>query len=381
MGRVIEDHQDQHTLLHSYNAVGHRTASQLPNGETVHYQYDNNGAFAGLNYGDNSVANITRDSLGREIKRSLSNNLTTEHNYDPQGRLQRQTTYKTASEANNNRPTISQRSYSYTQQGQLSQIDDLQRGTTQYHYDAVNRLTQVNGPNPESFVHDPAGNILAISSDNKDETPKQAPSYANQVQGNRLKFQGDTHYQYDDKGNRIAQARGKGQKIRTDYRYNSLNQLVDVNNNGLHTVYKYDALGRRIAKQNQQEHTAFLWFEDVLLSETTQSRQTTQTGQTAQTSLQTKVYLFEPNSFKPLAFVQDDALYHYHLDHLGTPQEITNANGEVVWAASFKAYGNLAVAIKNDVKIISVFRGSIMTAKAECIIIDSAIMIQTVGVL
>ncbi|PKG36959.1 RHS repeat domain-containing protein, partial [Psychromonas sp. Urea-02u-13] len=335
-GRVIEDHQDNHKLLHQYNAIGQRTASQLPNGETVQYQHDNNGAFTGLNYGDNQVASITRDSLGREIKRSLSNNVTTEHNYDPQGRLQRQTTYKAGTESN--RPAISQRSYSYTQQGQLSQIDDLQRGTTQYHYDAVNRLTQVEGPNPESFVHDPAGNILAIDSSKKAPTSTAStPKHANQVQGNRLKFQGDTHYQYDAKGNRIAQVRGKGQKLKTAYRYNSLNQLVAVNNNGANTVYQYDALGRRISKQNQHERTDFLWFEDVLLSETTQTR-----NSVAQTSLQTKVYLFEPNTFKPLAFVQGEVLYHYHLDHLGTPQEITNANGEVVWAASFKAYGNLA---------------------------------------
>jgi RHS repeat-associated protein len=36
-------------------------------------------------------------------------------------------------------------------------------------------------------------------------------------------------------------------------------------------------------------------------------------------------------------------LYHYHLDHLGTPQEITNAQGQVVWAPQYKAYGNLAL--------------------------------------
>ncbi|MCP4278721.1 MAG: RHS repeat protein, partial [Alteromonas sp.] len=215
VGRVIEDHQDQQVLKHSYNANGQRTASQLPNGETTHYQYDNNGAFTGLNYGESQVASITRDSLGREIKRALSNNLTTEHNYDPQGRLQRQTTYKAGSDAN--RPAISQRHYSYTQQGLLSQIDDMHRGSTQYHYDALDRLTQVNGPNPESFVHDPAGNILAISSD----ASAQAPTQANQIQGNRLQFQGDTHYRYDDKGNRIGQARGKGQKLKTAYRYNS----------------------------------------------------------------------------------------------------------------------------------------------------------------
>ncbi|MCP4281088.1 MAG: RHS repeat protein, partial [Alteromonas sp.] len=209
VGRVLEDHQDEHLLKHHYNGSGQRTKSQLPNGETVHYQFDNNGAFTGLNYGENQVASITRDSLGREIKRSLSNSLTTEHNYDPQGRLQRQTTYKAGSDAS--RPAISQRHYSYTQQGLLSQIDDMHRGSTQYHYDALDRLTQVNGPNPESFVHDPAGNILAISSD----SPAQAPTQANQIQGNRLQFQGDTHYRYDDKGNRIGQARGKGQKLKT----------------------------------------------------------------------------------------------------------------------------------------------------------------------
>ena len=49
---------------------------------------------------------------------------------------------------------------------------------------------------------------------------------------------------------------------------------------------------------------------------------------------------FEPNSVKPLA--QD--IYHYHLDHLGT---ITNANGQIAWSVSYRAYSNLAIA---DVK-------------------------------
>ncbi len=66
--------------------------------------------------------------------------------------------------------------------------------------------------------------------------------------------------------------------------------------------------------------------------------------------LNAKTYLFKPNSFEPIAFVQNDGIYYYHLDHLGTPQEITNQQGELVWAVSYKAYGNLAVAFKAEVE-------------------------------
>ncbi|WP_427501185.1 RHS domain-containing protein [Methylomonas sp. MED-D] len=34
-------------------------------------------------------------------------------------------------------------------------------------------------------------------------------------------------------------------------------------------------------------------------------------------------------------------VYHYHLDHLGTPRELTNNQGHIVWSARYRAYGNL----------------------------------------
>ncbi|WP_143735405.1 hypothetical protein, partial [Microbulbifer mangrovi] len=81
-----------------------------------------------------------------------------------------------------------------------------------YHYDALDRLTQVEGPNPEHFVHDPASNILAAAG-SAEEAKEQAGSA--QISGNRLKFRGDTHYEYDVHGNRVAALRGKGQKLQT----------------------------------------------------------------------------------------------------------------------------------------------------------------------
>ena len=35
-------------------------------------------------------------------------------------------------------------------------------------------------------------------------------------------------------------------------------------------------------------------------------------------------------------------VYHYHNDHLGTPNELTDQQGEVVWYADYQAWGNTA---------------------------------------
>ena len=33
--------------------------------------------------------------------------------------------------------------------------------------------------------------------------------------------------------------------------------------------------------------------------------------------------------------------YFYHLDHLGTPQEMTNWEGQIVWSTRYRVYGNV----------------------------------------
>jgi RHS repeat-associated protein len=58
------------------------------------------------------------------------------------------------------------------------------------------------------------------------------------------------------------------------------------------------------------------------------------------------VYVYEPGTFRPLALARRDgpgaAVYRYHLDHLGTPQELTDGAGRVAWAAEYRAWGALA---------------------------------------
>ncbi|QLI83208.1 RHS domain-containing protein [Chitinibacter fontanus] len=62
-----------------------------------------------------------------------------------------------------------------------------------------------------------------------------------------------------------------------------------------------------------------------------------------QTAEQTRHYLFEAGSFVPLAqVVEKDGgsnTAYYYVDHLGTPQLFTGADGEVAWSAEYKAWG------------------------------------------
>jgi len=55
--------------------------------------------------------------------------------------------------------------------------------------------------------------------------------------------------------------------------------------------------------------------------------------------------------------VQDDEIYHYHLDHLGTPRELTNTEGKIVWKAHYKTYGNVALKDVEDVENNIRFQG------------------------
>ncbi|MBB1653170.1 MULTISPECIES: RHS domain-containing protein [Delftia] len=59
-----------------------------------------------------------------------------------------------------------------------------------------------------------------------------------------------------------------------------------------------------------------------------------------QRKLQSRLKGVVPQEAPPKA-LQNQTL-HVHTDHLGTPRELTNADGHIVWAASYKAWGATA---------------------------------------
>ncbi|QXH48951.1 RHS domain-containing protein [Pseudomonas xanthosomatis] len=103
--------------------------------------------------------------------------------------------------------------------------------------------------------------------------------------------------------------------------------------NGQEAKYRYDAFGRRIEKDVAGALTEFFWQGERFIGEWSPVR--------------CRSYVYEPGSFRPLVMVDSDGPenarpYYFQLDHLGTPQELTSAQGGICWSARYKAYGNVA---------------------------------------
>ncbi|MGC5474399.1 RHS repeat-associated core domain-containing protein, partial [Aeromonas veronii] len=60
---------------------------------------------------------------------------------------------------------------------------------------------------------------------------------------------------------------------------------------------------------------------------------------------QYRSFIYEPGSFKPLVQLEgegtDAEVFHYQLDHLGTPLALTRDNGATAWQVRYRAYGNV----------------------------------------
>ncbi|WP_260262113.1 RHS repeat-associated core domain-containing protein [Vibrio intestinalis] len=316
LGRLVEEHQSWATLGYQYDAIGNLTGMLLPDGQLVTQAY-HHGLLSEVALNGELLTQHQYLNNGLEATRK-SGNLSTSFLYDELGRLTEQSTFQ------NNKRTFA-RNYSYTDSGNLAQVDDLIRGTKEYHYDPLDRLTIVRGDIEEQFIHDPAGSLLR---------DKNALSRQNQIL-----IQGDRHYAYDEFGNLARESRGKNQAITSHFEYDSSHRLEKISkSDGSEAHYKYDAFGRRIEKSvvdnnGVETKTEFLWFGDKLLSEIC--------GEDY------KTYLYEPDTFKPLALIQgegpqDSEVYYYQLDHLGTPLELRDGNGAIAWQVEYKAYGNLA---------------------------------------
>ncbi|MEA1673572.1 RHS repeat-associated core domain-containing protein [Nitrospirillum sp. BR 11163] len=344
-GQPVSERQGSLEIRFQRDARGRRVATLLPDGRRIDQAWGPDGLPAAVGLDGKALARFSHDASGREVER-LAGGIHQAQSFDPQGRLTRQEGRRLGGGE-----AVYARSYDYDGADAVTAIEDARRGVRRYRYDACDRLLAVDGTDPENFVTDPAGNILASGPD--------AQFWGGEARGDRLLVHGDAKFEYDAWGNRVKEWRAAGGAVTIDYRYDAGNRLVEVAESSRLgsslTRFGYDALGRRVWKESTRtvplpandtggqeivptaaQRTAFLWDGDSLLAESTPA------------DLLATVYIYEPGTFRPLAQLrraepgQPTQAYHYHLDHLGTPQELTNDNGEVVWAADYKAWGGLA---------------------------------------
>jgi RHS repeat-associated protein len=172
----------------------------------------------------------------------------------------------------------------------------------------------------EKFDYDSTSNIIQLDEIVLEYGP-----------GDTLQRQGDTQYLYDANGRlikKIEDCDSAEPKVWL-YEWDAEDQLRSVTTpTGEVWEYKYDALGRRIVKQGPEKTVRFVYNGDVIVHE-------------VENEIVNSSWVFDPHSFSPLCKVQNDQLYAVICDHLGTPRELVDGEGKIVWSVSYSAWGKI----------------------------------------
>ncbi|MBW1298277.1 RHS repeat domain-containing protein, partial [Aquimarina litoralis] len=176
----------------------------------------------------------------------------------------------------------------------------------------------------------------------------------------QLLTSGNTTYEYDDEGNLIKKSSSKGT---WKYDWNANGMLKSIYRPDRSIVeMEYDALGRRTTKISKQHPskktentpdliTRFVWNGNVLLHEwqyNLKNKPKSIVDASGSLSNDQKepienliTWVFDQGSFKPAAKITENDTYSIITDHLGTPVEMYNSNGEKTWHAEYDIYGKI----------------------------------------
>ncbi len=355
-------------LEYTYDLLGRLTKEITPDG-TLGYEYDPLSNLTTLTLPDGQViSDMERDDLHREVYRTQGK-LTSCFGYDAMGRKAWQFASTLPadklSQVHNTGINTSllvehaynpiHRRYQYDPAGELVRTLDKLRGEIKYEYEANGQLRSRDTGSlvgSEEFRYDPAANRLDFNARQFDK-----------VKDNRIKQWRDQEYRYDPWGNLIEKRSGHC-KLQ-HFIYDCENRLVRAEtlvNGKLESrgEYRYDSLGRRVAKQaeinGEVEQKRFLWQGLRMLREETPG--------------QSILYLYEPGSYAPLARVdqaegEGQKVYYFHTDQIGTPLELTNSDGAVVWQATYRSWGMLEQLDISEVEQNLRFQGQYFDVESE----------------
>ncbi len=389
VGNLVREHiQDNKThktavWKHGYDEINDRIKTIRPDGQNVDWLTYGTGHVHSLILNGQDIVSFERDDLHRETARHYANGLSQFEYYDEQGRLSQQqivrghengyasTQLQQEQNAVQDTASLLSRVYRYDKSGQLAQIQDSRRGDIHYKYDPLGRLLEATSKlGKEKFSFNPARNLIDRDLDQQNHihertTDENQHGYLKLVNNVVLRYL-DQQYQYDAYGQLTTQKSNQGD---LNLSWDVLGRLVRSRNTEYTAEYRYDAMGRRLAKRSKHHHTGleldfvYGWDGDMLAYESNESY--------------TKHYIYEKGSFIPLiqavyqtpiqlhttpvwddkySFTRDplwkkvqnsqsfDDIWFYHCDHLGTPQELSDLSGQIIWKAEYKAWGELVAA-------------------------------------
>ncbi len=350
LGRVIKEIQGGYEVASTYDLLGRRMDMTSSLGAQVSMERNRMGDVERLlaQQGEEDAWKVSfqRDLLGLELERSLPGGIRSHMQRDQLGRAIRH-------QIRGSQGSFMDKRYEWDVNDRLRKIIDARQGTTTFTHDALGNLAGAQyGDGTFDFrMPDAVGNLFRTR-DRSDR--KYGPA-------GQLLEAGGTRYEYDAEGN-LIQKRGPDGKT-WHYTWNASGMLVEViRPDRAEVTFTYDALGRRISKTYRGKTTRWVWDGNVPLHEWTEDvastsqiqplwkalhqvvQQEDQLVATAPTNgppADLTTWIFEPESFAPVAKLQGEQRYSIVANYLGTPTRMFNEQGEQIWAAETTIYGQL----------------------------------------
>ena len=317
-------HHGGFSKTHSYTYYDNGTKKTFtgPDDITYGYLYDNNNQLTGIQIPDQGFVTINKYKWTRPSEITLPGGAKKSYEYDPLMRL------NSISIQDPGKNDLMNYQYGYDRMDNIL-TKNTEHGNYSYEYDDLYQLTEADNPvvDDEAFTYDDAGNRETAAGVAGDWTYNE---------NNELLGYDDVTFAYDDNGNMIRKV--KGTKI-TTYVYDIENRLItvwdgDAGTDTLIAEYYYDPFGRRLWKDVGGVRTYFYYVDEGLV------------GEYDENGNDIKTYGWKPGGMwgtDPVFMKVGGNYYYYQNDHLGTPMQMTDVSGMVVWKAQHRAFGEAVI--------------------------------------
>jgi RHS repeat-associated protein len=318
LGRVRKEQQGEHSVLSVYNELGQRSGVMSSLGADVQYTHTLSGEVEKISAG-NWQALFEHNAQGLEIQRSLSGGVEARWQHDSVGRPIEQRV-----RTRNHQSTEWVRTYNWQHEDRLARILDSQFGATRYEHDIVGNLSAATFEDGtrELRMPDAVGNLFHT-------LQREDCQYG--LSGELLKSNG-IRYFYDEVGNLSRKITSQDEEW--NYTWNSAGRLSEViRPDGGVVRLTYDALGRRIRKSYRGQTTYWVWDGHKPLHEWSQLELD------GQNTVDIVTWLFEEQSFAPIAKLTEQHNFSVVSDHMGTPLAMYDQHGTQAWQQQLNTYG------------------------------------------
>ncbi len=358
LGRILEESQDGHTVESAYDLLGMRVRVRSSLGADQTIERNVMGDVLGVSEAESGfAARFTRDKLGLELERTLPGGVKSRWQRDKLGRPLEHVVRAEGS-------TLHACGYAWDVHDRLRAVTDGFKGFTEYRHDALGNLAWATYPNGEHELRmpDAVGNLFRT--EHRGDR-KYGPAGQLLVASTP---RGDVHYAYDPEGDLIEKHEPDGRTWR--YEWNGSGMLAKVTRpDGSAVTFTYDPLGRRVSKSYRGQTTRWVWDGNVPLHEWVEGKllplseaggvpfaaddasllkreaeleDLLAQGPPLRGCRQAPLtWLFEPESFAPMARICGGQHHAIVCDHLGTPVLLVNDEGRPAWSANVGVYGEL----------------------------------------